>query len=596
MIPSIQTSTLTADQALTQASELENHFSVFYSEGLLLKPQEFVAHVYQLYQSQQCQHLHHLGQLVTDTYLQKGGLANATQTKLDSISDKLSSATTKLEKIDAHLPTAFKLCAINKTYDGVFNSGRSGGNESYSYENTEYAPINSRSNVSNPTPKTSKSTSNAEVMALQDEAVKISLGFDQFKALQRIENPKQKFEELLTFYTSLKSYIQGTKFITQSNQTEAHILAEHAEKEMEQLIAGQAELEKPSINPTPSSGVSKGTLETLKKAIQAVVNSTTAEQVMEKNKNMKTIFLNLSADEKVQFFKALSNVLINTKVRNTELPPHLQKLDISSWPGSPAYKIKALENVISSLKPEAPSEEVKHKESETMREKLEKAKAPLQAIRPTVSSSSVSSINKASPSCIEKLIALHNTTSLLTDDSSMQNLFEAITKLTELGWEGHYFHIYCIAKNEPDGEPLPTDVNYGEKAMCGQYPITNSVRLRALQRSIIEFALEELKKAATENIQGNTVALIMGLLEKTEMDPKDLPNGKNMAHILFGNLFNLQCKARETNSSLANPSDSKFKPDFGRCALDRPNDEVSLDVKIEAIQRLYEELKKAWKI
>ena len=96
--------------------------------------------------------------------------------------------------------------------------------------------------------------------------------------------------------------------------------------------------------------------------------------------------------------------------------------------------------------------------------------------------------------------------------------------------------------------------------------------------------------------QVDDVEKLLKTLETTPMDLKDLPKDKNIAHTLFGYMYQMHLEARKTDRSLIDPDAEKFKSDFGKLAFPCFEDGIDSSIKIQALQMLREELKKAWKL
>lgn len=157
------------------------------------------------------------------------------------------------------------------------------------------------------------------------------------------------------------------------------------------------------------------------------------------------------------------------------------------------------------------------------------------------------------------------------------------------------FHLYWIHKNESP-QNLKDDPNYGSKAMVGIYPTSNNERRRAINRTIVELALEGLEDAINFSQPGDVIQAIK-ILEEIIMEPGDsLPGKSNLAHALFETMYELQREERKLNYLLIDPSDSQFQFDFGRNAFKSGAPGIEPSCKIAAINALRKLLKTAWKL
>jgi hypothetical protein len=215
---------------------------------------------------------------------------------------------------------------------------------------------------------------------------------------------------------------------------------------------------------------------------------------------------------------------------------------------------------------------------------------------PTTKTSSSTQPSNKTPVFLEKIHQLSAMVKLFADDRTTNNMWTAVDALDKLGLCSVYSHLDSIHKNEHE-KRLTSDLDYGKNAMMSQYPTSNLERRRAIQRTIVELALEGLESMVA-GTQKTTIQETLEILEQTPMDPKDLPNNKdNPAHILFGELFILHRKAREKDCGLVDPSDSKFNSEFGRHAFWCPDaKQVDPSTKTQAVKAVREALKKAWKM
>ena len=157
-----------------------------------------------------------------------------------------------------------------------------------------------------------------------------------------------------------------------------------------------------------------------------------------------------------------------------------------------------------------------------------------------------------------------------------------------------YFHLYFIhEKKSPD--KLIKDLNYGRKAMMGIYPATHDERIQAIVRAIAEFALQQLGDAVYANRFGDA-NVVLNILERLKISSNDMPKEQyNLAHALFGKMYNKHVESRKNVPTLVDPSDRKFHKDFGRAAFNTSDGVLVVD-KTSVIMNLYQELKKVWQI
>jgi len=157
-----------------------------------------------------------------------------------------------------------------------------------------------------------------------------------------------------------------------------------------------------------------------------------------------------------------------------------------------------------------------------------------------------------------------------------------------------YFHLYFIHKEKSQGK-LPKDLDYGKNAMRGIYPTTHDERIRAIARAIVEFTLPQLEDAVNAN-QFEDVRVALSALEELKMSPNDMPKEQpNLAHALFGKMYNKHAEARKNKPTLVDPRDWKFRGDFGRKAFSM-SDGIDVGDKIAVIRDLLQELKKVWQV
>lgn len=190
----------------------------------------------------------------------------------------------------------------------------------------------------------------------------------------------------------------------------------------------------------------------------------------------------------------------------------------------------------------------------------------------------------------EACLALH-----ILDSKGYKSVFKISDLKPRLIAERPFYHLYFIHKNESP-EKLNDDMQYGNKAFAGVYPATNAERSRAVQRTIVELALENLEDAINFG-DGETLIQLLAALEEIKLDPKDRAGGhENAAYNLFNAFYHLHANARVHNSSLRNPDLRQFEGDFGRIAFGKIMDGIDPAIKIAAINKVRSDLKAAWKL
>ncbi len=80
------------------------------------------------------------------------------------------------------------------------------------------------------------------------------------------------------------------------------------------------------------------------------------------------------------------------------------------------------------------------------------------------------------------------------------------------------------------------------------------------------------------------------------LEEVNLPNERNIAHALFGNLYRLHTESRKSNPALINPDDSRFHGDFGRNAFVIFTNGPEKKTKLQSIVEIQNSLKSAWGI
>ena len=71
--------------------------------------------------------------------------------------------------------------------------------------------------------------------------------------------------------------------------------------------------------------------------------------------------------------------------------------------------------------------------------------------------------------------------------------------------------------------------------------------------------------------------------------------GGNLAHKLFGTVYQVYSDARKLNTSLHDPNDGKVSGDFGRSVMSNTA-KIDTQFKLDAVRKIEDELKTVWKI
>lgn len=166
-----------------------------------------------------------------------------------------------------------------------------------------------------------------------------------------------------------------------------------------------------------------------------------------------------------------------------------------------------------------------------------------------------------------------------------------------------FFQLYHIHNKETPSKIDRTDTSWGTNAFQSDELSTPEEKLRAAQRVQVEtlmFVLDHMLKSPKQNDPEAVaiMALYFGSLESLNLHPNDLPKGhKNLAHQLFGTVYNNYLAAWEKNKTMTHPHDKCFKNDFGRNAfIGEAQNLIPVEFKIQALQEVIRSLKDAWKI
>ncbi len=504
------------------------------------------------------------------------------------------------------------------------------------------API--QSTPPSPSTPPAPDQSSGRIIAEQTEELESSIFTDRLKGLSDSFtglNPDEDFNKVLALYKEVKAYsLSKTSYYSSENKEKVENVLQRMEVLMGQIITTQQEIERKQTEQVQAQQSSNSCFEELKKALEAACKDVTSSSYdpLATQKNVNTAFKKLGTDEKPKLFDALSAVLMEEKKINRPLPRGLLGQEFSLWAGSYDLKLKAVERIIPASTPAAPSAPpvVVERKADEMARRLSEAKnavapsAQTSPRGPAVTTSTTTS-NRPSPAgplhiadndsipdnldtpALRGIKELQILLSLLQRGDSSEDLDELLGKLATLDSLGinlpfkisgnrpqsiadrPCFHLYFIHKNESP-EKLVNDAHYGANAMAGFYPTSNVERQRAIQRTIVEAALEGLDDAVNLEAPGDVISMLK-ILEDVQLDAIDRPSGShNIAHTLFGMMYNLHNEARRTNSSLIDPSDRQFNGDFGRNAFRSFIAGIDPEIKIRAINAMQDALKAAWKV
>jgi hypothetical protein len=488
--------------------------------------------------------------------------------------------------------------------------------------------------------------SNTEIRAEQDETLAVTSFVDQWKELDSFfknpspasVNPLADFEKVLSLYKSAKEYHGRTAFLLPENKNnlESQVLRQ-AEGLMVNIINKQKDIENTQaeqIQPRPSSS---STFQELQVAFEKYCEGLTGNytDLGALLSPLNAAFNKLSSDEKNKLLEKVYKLLREADKfpKDKATPQNLARQPISVWQGSNEYKLEAIKQLAAASVSAAPSGPVVivEKKADEMARHLSEAQGA-SATQVTLSNSclpqaaAVRTPTGSTQATFREdrifgdgdtpaLIGINDLSALLPllkPDASYRELEAALEKLvileskvTKVAFKissntpslvslRPCYHLYFIHKNEQP-ELLVEDLHYGTNAMAGIHPATNEQRSRAIQRTIVELALEGLEDAINFGA-GDTISAMMKTLEEMQMNAADLLQDQNIAHVLFGSMYTLHCAARETNPLLINPSDSQFNNDFGRNAFSSAADRINLETKIAAIGEIRQALKVAWKV
>ncbi len=404
-----------------------------------------------------------------------------------------------------------------------------------------------------------------QIRQAQDEADRIGLFEDQSNAIP----PTGGFEANLALYKEVKQYGERPgPFAYEEAEVKLVALMEEILGQLDACIAAQLAQEK-----------SMGALLSLRAALQNPQPSV---------EEIKQAYQQFKEEEKRQLLGALSGVL------GRRLPPTNLREDIAKWPGTNAQKLAALLQLI----PQGATALLSRRMI-AEREALIAPSAPVQATNP------LRGDLRSSAEPIQSLMAIKET--LLTQpleealmklallESSCFNLeFKTLEKGSmNIAFRPNY-HLYLIHKKEQP-QLLKADLLYGNKAMVGAYNATNEERSRAFARTALEAALEGLEKAVVQGDE-EEIARFLGILDSLKLDARDLPVQVTQLgkQILFGQFYHLHKAARAKRADLVDPDHNQFKNDFGNVAFKGVANGIDPTIKIQAIQKVREELERVW--
>ena len=192
----------------------------------------------------------------------------------------------------------------------------------------------------------------------------------------------------------------------------------------------------------------------------------------------------------------------------------------------------------------------------------------------------------------QSTVSILNIAALVTARSSASDPVRALSLIPDSLVDRTSFHTYFIHKNETPGV-LRVDGNYGGKAfLCSEdgFRSTEVQRQRAIQRTIVEEALEGLEKAIRSNGETHD---FLGILESLDLHESDRAQAQaNPVFALFGIIYHLYKEASDRDASMPKPYG-----DFGRLAFtEETSFPVDKSFRLAAIAKLRSDLHAAWKI
>lgn len=269
-----------------------------------------------------------------------------------------------------------------------------------------------------------------------------------------------------------------------------------------------------------------------------------------------------------------------------------KQFTLVNWPGTIDQKRAALKTFI----PDVPPSPVANLSSE-MEIKLNTALLTRSIrLEPTPPApAAVPAAPKTVPAFSRAIDDLQRVVELFTLGKSADAQFE-MTRLASAGItlngtnaaDRVNFHMYLIDRNA--GKPI-NDPNYGANAFQGVIPADDNDRILAIRRTMIEASLEGLKESYAAN-QTDVNAYLDLLESKQELIAAA---GGNLAHKLFGTVYQIYSDARALNASLHDPNDGKVFGDFGRSVMSNTA-KIDTQFKLEAVRKIEDELKTVWKV
>ena len=330
--------------------------------------------------------------------------------------------------------------------------------------------------------------------------------------------------------------------------------------------------------------------------------------------------MNLSTEQKKKLLIEVGNTAHMTKA----LSPTLLGQQLTIWPGSLANKKQAVENLLLASQPSATPTVTVVKKSDEMKRLIQQVLNTSTASTTQITShNSVQTSNRSTAVVGNEITAtktlmlglkeLKQILPLLGIHNGMGELQEANYKLTVLQslgstclfpWSSDEesniadrpnYHLYWIHSNEAR-HLLQSDMNYGGKAFAGVFPADNCERLRAVQRTMVEVALQGLETAIKVNDR-DTMVNCLDILEEIKLDVKDRIGPDNVAYALNGKFYKCHCEHRNNGESqLINPDDPQFHGNFGQYGMRVSTPGIEIGIKLEAIQQVRDALKAAWKL
>lgn len=490
----------------------------------------------------------------------------------------------------------------------------------------------------NTTRQRSGSDDRSLALQKQNEEYHISLFTDQLREINQTlsTDPVKDFDKVLAHYQAMKQWMfsQGKPYASENTGPSIAALLQQTELVLETICRKQELVEGQLVQQNTITSQQSANLNNFKVVLEQALSESEANTDLSK---IKAAFTQLTSNEKNNIFDALNSILRKAG-QTRDLPNTLRGQPVNIWPGSWKQKKEAVESLLTNGQTTQSTPVVK--KSEEMRRHFNEAKnlqPPVLQTTPSQSNqtashqtqlsnrteedidldplnfedkiSSIKSIysSVAAIEDLQTILALlknHSTSSQLEevcehlqilDSKGLKTIFKMTDMSSRTIADRPFFHLYFIHKNETP-EKLKDDMQYGNKAFAGVYPAKNEERIRAVQRAIVEIALENLEDAINFDDDAAVIELL-NILESIKLDAKDrAENQENAAYNLFSVFYHLHNAARSNQTSLIDPNAPEFKGDFGREGFLSTKQGIDPAIKLAAINQVCNALKAAWKL